>query len=462
MALKKPSEFFYENNKGNDASGKRDAQTPNADIETVSEAFNNFKTNINKINALSEFNETFEEFKSNVNKISILTEEVESLQQEIKKFLTKEDLDNAIVFHLMSVDESIQNIQKNVKTLNSKSLLKIREEFSTLSNSVNEFLEDELPRYKRFLLDSEIKNDLKFEKIENTLEEKINDIDLVVEDKFKQLEQNLEGINHENLYQVKEEVKEISKTVKNVVNKELPKYNNFFVESELKTERKINELESKIAESVGEFDKFLDNKLQKISESLKEFVSGDIPKYNNFRVESKLKTEKEIKSIEEELSKKVEVISENISTLEEGLKNKSDKVDNIILNLETVVSSSLDEINSISKKYENLYKDFKGREISNSESLENFNSKLSSVQDSLESSLKDFDSYLVERDNLIDQAIKDANIELENKVKDLELSIAINESHIKKQNEFYENLKWDIHSTVKKLKIDYIEEQNNE
>jgi len=460
VALKKPSEFFHESNKHNNAPDKKGDQTPSANIETVSEAFNNFKTNANKINALSELNGTFEEFKSNIGKISILSEEVGSLQEEIKNFLTKKDLDNAIVFHLMTVDENIQNIQKNVKTLNSKSLLKIREEFSILNNAVSEFLEDEIPKYKRFLLDSEIRNDIKLENIESTLEEKINDIDLVVKNKFKQLEQNLEGINDNNLYQVKEDIKEISKAVKNVVNKELPKYNNFFVESELKTERKINELELKIVESVGEFDRSLDNKLQKISESLKEFVSGEIPKYNNFLVESKLKTEKEIKSIEEELSKKVKVICDNISTLEEGLKNKSDKVDEVILNLETVISSSLNEITSISKKYENLYKDFKGREISNSESLENFNSKLSSVQDSLESSLKDFDSYLVERDNLIDQAIKDANIELENKVKDLELSIAINESHIKKQNEFYENLKWDIHSTVKKLKIDYIEEQN--
>ena len=45
-------------------------------------------------------------------------------------------------------------IQDKVKTLNSKSILDIKEEFSSLSETVEDFIGEEVPSYKKLIVDS--------------------------------------------------------------------------------------------------------------------------------------------------------------------------------------------------------------------------------------------------------------------------------------------------------------------
>ena len=58
--------------------------------------------------------------------------------------------------HLLFVEESIRDVQDRVKTLNSNSVLEIKEEFETLSEAVNNFVGEEVPTYRKLIV--EIRN----------------------------------------------------------------------------------------------------------------------------------------------------------------------------------------------------------------------------------------------------------------------------------------------------------------
>ena len=116
MPLKKPSEFYIKNPNTSLDEVKENA-TPEK-VERISEAFNSFKTNFDHIQALTDFTNTFDTFKSNVEKVDTLSESVEDIREGIKDLINKEDLDGAMTAQLLFVEESIRNVQDKVKTLN--------------------------------------------------------------------------------------------------------------------------------------------------------------------------------------------------------------------------------------------------------------------------------------------------------------------------------------------------------
>ena len=101
-------------------------------IENITEAFQVFKTNLNHIQSLSDFSSTLDGFKENVERIDLLSKEIETIKESISDTLKKEDLDTAMMSHLLFVEESIENIQGKIKGLNSKTLYNIKEEFGEL------------------------------------------------------------------------------------------------------------------------------------------------------------------------------------------------------------------------------------------------------------------------------------------------------------------------------------------
>ena len=57
--------------------------------------------------------------------------------------------------HLLFVEEAIRDVQNRVKTLNSNSILEIKEEFETLSEAVNNFVGEEVPTYRKLIVESQ-------------------------------------------------------------------------------------------------------------------------------------------------------------------------------------------------------------------------------------------------------------------------------------------------------------------
>ena len=108
------------------------------------------------------FSETFDRFKDNVSIIENLKEKVDILTEELTDKITKSDLETAMLSHLLMVDENIKSIQNEVKGLNKKDLLSFRSTTSNLTEIVDELKNHQFPKYKKKIIDTEVKISEKF------------------------------------------------------------------------------------------------------------------------------------------------------------------------------------------------------------------------------------------------------------------------------------------------------------
>ena len=112
--------------------------------------------------------------------------------------------------HLLFVEESIRDVQDRVKTLNSNSVLEIKEEFETLSEAVNNFVGEEVPTYKRLIVDSETRIDNRFGVFKEDVKQSFESLGKDLKEDVTNITSNIESLNEEHLSSLKEDVKGIS------------------------------------------------------------------------------------------------------------------------------------------------------------------------------------------------------------------------------------------------------------
>ena len=439
-------------------------------IENLTEAFQVFKTNLNHIQSLSDFSSTLDGFKENVERIDLLSKEIETIKESISDTLKKEDLDTAMMSHLLFVEESIENIQGKIKGLNSKTLYNIKEEFGELEETVSDFIRLDVPSYKKQILDSERRIDTRFFDFKNQIKEEVISIDSHLTEKLSTISETISSINESHLNEFRNEVSVLENKVDDALENELPRYKRFFTETKLKTEEKIKNVTDFVESKVDTLENDYQNQIQNLNSLVKDFTEQEIPKYRSLITESKLQVEKDFITLEESIQNKIQQIDESIKSLIKDTHHQNQendlKVTNQLLDLQKIVESSKNQINTISNTYENLYKDFRNREIHENQKLESYEVLLNDFSEKinvLENNLNDNVSLLHEDLNISTSKYYDVlkkevgyfEENISNKVKDLEVNIVVNEKHIKDiQNSVYD--------VLDNLKLDLIEEKSQE
>ena len=469
MALKKPSELFNQKSSLDTVQEQLMNAEPQK-IENLTEAFQVFKTNLNHIQSLSDFSSTLDGFKENVERIDLLSKEIETIKESISDTLKKEDLDTAMMSHLLFVEESIENIQGKIKGLNSKTLYNIKEEFGELEETVSDFIRLDVPSYKKQILDSERRIDTRFFDFKNQIKEEVISIDSHLTEKLSTISETISSINESHLNEFRNEVSVLENKVDDALENELPRYKRFFTETKLKTEEKIKNVTDFVESKVDTLENDYQNQIQNLNSLVKDFTEQEIPKYRSLITESKLQVEKDFITLEESIQNKIQQIDESIKSLIEDTHHQNQendlKVTNQLLDLQKIVESSKNQINTISNTYENLYKDFRNREIHENQKLESYEVLLNDFSEKinvLENNLNDNVSLLHEDLNISTSKYYDVlkkevgyfEENISNKVKDLEVNIVVNEKHIKDiQNSVYD--------VLDNLKLDLIEEKSQE
>jgi hypothetical protein len=469
VALKKPSELFNQKSSLDTVQEQLMNAEPQK-IENITEAFQVFKTNLNHIQSLSDFSSTLDGFKENVERIDLLSKEIETIKESISDTLKKEDLDTAMMSHLLFVEESIENIQGKIKGLNSKTLYNIKEEFGELEETVSDFIRLDVPSYKKQILDSERRIDTRFFDFKNQIKEEVISIDSHLTEKLSTISETISGINESHLNEFRNEVSVLENKVDDALENELPRYKRFFTETKLKTEEKIKNVTDFVESKVDTLENDYQNQIQNLNSLVKDFTEQEIPKYRGLITESKLQVEKDFITLEESIQNKIQQIDESIKSLIEDTHHQNQendlKVTNQLLDLQKIVESSKNQINTISNTYENLYKDFRNREIHENQKLESYEVLLNDFSEKinvLENNLNDNVSLLHEDLNISTSKYYDVlkkevgyfEENISNKVKDLEVNIVVNEKHIKDiQNSVYD--------VLDNLKLDLIEEKSQE
>ena len=464
MALKKPSDFFGNNKKTplDEVKEEYIAASPEK-IEQVSEAFDIFKDNLNHIKSLSDFTNTFDSFKENLEKVETVSEEIFVIKEDLKELIKKEDLDSAMMAQLLFVQESISKIESKISSINGETVDKIKEDFSNLSNSVESFIDIDVPKYKKLVSESEVRVDDRFVKFKEEIKE---NFDSIKSDTSKEVASALEtvgSLNENIISDIKSDftktTKDVKSTVSDLVEKELPKYKKFFAETELRTEEKIKT-------SIDSYQETIEN----LNATVKEFTENEIPKYNNLLIENKIKSEKEVKELEEQVLSKVNILTEKIESISEGIYEKTEEK---IGELQSVIEEYKGEINSISKTYDNLYKDFRKREISENEKLEHYSSEIERyhkrfdfLEEAVTEDLREIQGNLVVSNENYHASLKTEVRKFRDKISDqmkgLEVDLVVNEKHVNKQNETIENIREEIKDVFDKLQLDELEKKNKE
>ena len=462
MALKKPSDFFGNNKKTplDEIKEEYTAASPQK-IEQVSEAFDAFKTNLDHIQSLSDFTSTFDSFKNNLEKVENVSIEINEIKSEIKDLIKKEDLDSAMMAQLLFVEQTISKIESKVSSINGKTVDGIREDFAKLSNTVNGFLSVDVPKYKKLIAESEVRVDDRFVSFKEDVKGTLDTIKADVNKEVTTALSDVQSINENIVSELKDDLKvttnDINKTVDHLIDEELPKYRKFFAETEVKTEEKINS-------AIHSYKSTIEN----LSERVKEFTEEEIPKYSNLLIETKLKSEKEVKELEEEVLSRVKVLSEKVESLSEDVEQKaSERVDS----LQGIVKEYREEIESISKRYETLQKDFTGRVVHEdkkfgqySKKLDKFSKRFSFIEETLTEDVRELKENLETNTSKFYTELKSEINGVEQNivqtVKDLEVNIVVNETHLKKQNEYIGNIQEEVKEVLDKLQLDVLEKKN--
>ena len=461
MALKKPSEFFGKNK--NDFDHIKDTVSAEK-IETVSEAFSAFKTNLNHIQSISDFSDTVENFKENVDRVDSISKEISEVKEDIRGLISKEDLDEAMVAHLLFVEESIKKIEGRIKSINGDTIDKIKEDFTNLSETVENFVDVDIPNYKKLVSESEIRFDTRLASFKDVVEE---DLDGIRGDVNKEISTALAGVEtvNENIVSnlkkdLRKTKKDINETVSNLVNEEFPKYKKLFAETELKTEQRVSAY---------------DEVIEKLTEMVNEFTENEIPKYSNLLIETKIKSEEEVKELEKNVLDQVQSLKEQIEVLSNDVTEKTSDIDSLVESkveeLQLTIDDSKQKIGEISNVYTSLYKDFKNREIHENKKLEEysgeldkFSKKFSFFEETIAEDVRELQNVLdistTKYYDILKNEVGEFEESMSNQIKDLEINLVVNEKHIKKQNESIDSIKEEIKDVIERLQIESIEEKN--
>lgn len=472
MALKKPSDFFKVEKESSLDSVKEELQSSKPEkIERISEAFSAFKSNLNHIQSLTDFSSTFESFKENVEKVETISNEIGDVKKEIQTLIKKEELDDAMMAHLFFVEEAIEKIENKISGVNENIVNKISEDFSGLSEMVNSFLDIDVPKYKNLISESEVRIDNRFLNLKSEVESSLEEFNSDVNEELKEIVKNVETINEDSLSSIKEEVGDIAEVVVDLVNEDLPQYKKFFAETELRTEEKLNEAQSIFDEKINFINQTYHERLEELNTTVKEFTETEIPKYSKMLVESKLKSEEEVKELEKSVLKKVSDLTEQIENLYKVNNIKETDIDSLLEKVQITVQESKNQTGEIFESYARLCKDSKKREVTEDKKLkafsgrlENFAEKLEKIEETTVQDVLELQANLDISTSAYHERLKKEvykfEEELVEQIKGLEVNLNTNEVHIKKQNEHIENIKEEVQDVISKLHIDSIEEKN--
>ena len=108
MPLKKPKEF-YTLKPNTSLDEVRESATPEK-VETISGAFNAFKTNLNHVQSISDFTNKFDTFEANIEKVDALAETIEDIRGDIQELIKS----------VSDATDKLMDLQKKLKDVNAE------------------------------------------------------------------------------------------------------------------------------------------------------------------------------------------------------------------------------------------------------------------------------------------------------------------------------------------------------
>ena len=311
----------------------------------VEESIENIQQKIKGLNSKTLLNikEEFGELQETVNdfiRLEVPSHKKKILETERRTDIRFNDFKNQVQKEVTSIDshltEKLLGISGTIAEINENHLNEFRNEVSVLENSVDNVLKKELPRYKRFFTETELRTEEKIKGVTDFVESKV----LTLEDDYQNQIQNLHSL------------------VKDFTEQEIPKYRGLITESKLQVEKDFITLEESIQNKIGEIDKSLSQAIEKSKEQ-NESNDQQLIELQQI-VESSKNQIDTISHTYENLYKdfRNREIHENqkLESYEELLNDFAEKIHTLENNLNENVSLLHDDLNISTSKYYDILK----------------------------------------------------------------------------------------------------------
>ena len=311
----------------------------------VEESIENIQQKIKGLNSKTLLNikEEFGELQETVNdfiRLEVPSHKKKILETERRTDIRFNDFKNQVKEEVTSIDshltEKLLGISGTIAEINENHLNEFRNEVSVLENSVDNVLKNELPRYKRFFTETELRTEEKIKGVTDFVESKV----LTLEDDYQNQIQNLHSL------------------VKDFTEQEIPKYRGLITESKLQVEKDFITLEESIQNKIGEIDKSLSQAIEKSKEQ-NESNDQQLIELQQI-VESSKNQIDTISHTYENLYKdfRNREIHENqkLESYEELLNDFAEKIHTLENNLNENVSLLHDDLNISTSKYYDILK----------------------------------------------------------------------------------------------------------
>jgi hypothetical protein len=219
----------------------------------VEESIENIQQKIKGLNSKTLLNikEEFGELQETVNdfiRLEVPSHKKQILETERRTDIRFNDFKNQVQEEVTSIDshltEKLLGISGTIAEINENHLNEFRNEVSVLENSVDNVLKNELPRYKRFFTETELRTEEKIKGVTDFVESKVH----TLEDDYQNQIQNLHFL------------------VKDFTEQEIPKYRGLITESKLQVEKDFITLEESIQNKIEEIDKSVSLAIEKSKE----------------------------------------------------------------------------------------------------------------------------------------------------------------------------------------------------
>jgi hypothetical protein len=219
----------------------------------VEESIENIQQKIKGLNSKTLLNikEEFGELQETVNdfiRLEVPSHKKQILETERRTDIRFIDFKNQVQEEVTSIDshltEKLLGISGTIAEINENHLNEFRNEVSVLENSVDNVLKNELPRYKRFFTETELRTEEKIKGVTDFVESKVH----TLEDDYQNQIQNLHFL------------------VKDFTEQEIPKYRGLITESKLQVEKDFIALEESIQNKIEEIDKSVSHAIEKSKE----------------------------------------------------------------------------------------------------------------------------------------------------------------------------------------------------
>ena len=292
MSLKKPSDLFAE-----------DSQESNILplIEVSEENFDNV------FNVFNTYKEYLDDFGTKLESVNILSEQISSIKDELNQTIHKEDLDKAIFAQLLYVNESITKIQNNVKSINEEKLKEIRQDSSQLIERLENFIDVEVPRQAKRIIEFEFKVEDEIKKVDE-VHSSVSSIGESIEKSFSEAKEEFEKYD-----------KRID-SIESYLNKSaIESFKKSLQEKVARIRSDVNDNENKVRRHTIEIEKVKKEIFEALETLNKESLQKEITSIlslNKDILENVDQVKKESDNTRREFSKKIEDLTNLYETIE--------------------------------------------------------------------------------------------------------------------------------------------------